>query len=154
MPAMEVETVVSHKKSKKSKKMKKEVVEDEQEEVEAIEEESAVVDGDEAANGLKKELKQIIEEGVTEEDEDLMKKSKKKKAKKGGADENGHDTEANGNGHAADAAAMPFVDEESINKAVKQIQEVSEEILAQFKTHAESSPKRIRATPCRLWRLP
>jgi len=69
MPAMEVETVVSHKKSKKSKKMKKEVVEEEQEEeVEA----TVVEEDDEAANGLKKELKQIIEEGVTEEDEDLM----------------------------------------------------------------------------------
>jgi len=37
---------------------------------------------------------------------------------------------------------MPFVDEESINKAVKQIQEVSEEILAQFKTHADKLAKK------------
>ena len=71
MPAMEVETVVSHKKSKKSKKMKKEVVEEEQEEQEEVEA-TVVEDDDETANGLKKELKQIIEKGVTEEDEDLM----------------------------------------------------------------------------------
>ena len=44
------------------------VEEEEQEEVEA----TVVEDDDETANGLKKELKQIIEKGVTEEDEDLM----------------------------------------------------------------------------------
>ena len=70
---MEIVEAVSHKKSKKSKKMKKEVVE-EQEEVEATEETTEVPVEEDDTNGhaLKKELKQIIEEGVTEEDEENL----------------------------------------------------------------------------------
>ena len=60
MPASDNEAVaVSHKKSKKSKKVKVEAVEE-------VEEQNG--------NGheLQEEIKQIIEEGVTEEDENLM----------------------------------------------------------------------------------
>ena len=131
MPASENEAVAvaSHKKSKKSKKVK----------LEAVEDEDVVVEEANGHDQLKDEIKQILEEGVTEEDENLMKKKKKKNKK--AADEEKEEEAENGNGNGK-AATVDFSDDASVNKAVTSISEVSEELIEQFRSAAQKVVKK------------
>jgi hypothetical protein len=119
MPASDVE-VVSHKKHKKSKKNKKEVEEEQVEEPQVEENGAGEQAEEENGNGH-------VEEEVQEEEESFQKKKKKK--------------------HSDESENGSSVDESKVSEVVKSLGEVAEELIEQFRSHAQKVIKKNKEDP-------
>lgn len=124
MPASDVEAV-SHKKHKKSKKNKKEVEEEQVEEPQVAEEENGAEEQpaeEENGNGH-------VEEEAQEEEDSFQKKKKKK-----------HSNDSENGGYQA-------VDDSKVSEVVKSLGDVAEELIEQFKSHAQKVIKKNKEDP-------